>query len=127
MEISPLYVGGTRHGQGNPTAKARLTVRETLEALKHRHDRHHRRRNRASPTSFEEIAEPVIAEEWISISLSAQETLDRLLGQDLVTESCHVVEQVTLIVRHTECHPRLRIKNHINVILPARRDPIRSL
>ena len=64
-----------------------------------------------------------------AIALSAQETVDRFLGQHLVTEPCDVVEQVTLIVGHTERHPHLRIKNYINVILPdlpAIREPLRQ-
>ena len=84
----------------------RLAVREAFKALEHHDHGDDRGRHRASALVVEEIAEGLVGEE--PIALAVQEGIDRVRFERLVAEPGHVVEQVALLVRHTERHGSLR-------------------
>jgi hypothetical protein len=84
--------------------------------LEHHHHGHDRWGNRAPSGLIEEIGKRFVGEE--SIVFAVQERVDRMLIEGLIAEPRHVVEQVALLVGHTERHWSLQVKNYNVAILP---------
>ena len=96
-------------------ALGRLAVRETFETLEHHDHGDDTGRNRTPTLVIEKVSERLVGEELVAFTV--QEGVDRLLVERLVAEPGHVVEQVTLLVRHTQRHGYLHLENYNDVIL----------
>jgi len=110
-------------------ALGRLAVREPFETLEHHDHRDDGGWHRTPTLLLEQVSEGLVGEELVT--LAVQEGVDRLLVERLVAEPGHVVEQVTLLVRHTQRHGSLHLENYNDVILsdtgPERESILRGL
>jgi len=111
--------GGVTPARVEAEALDCLSVRQSLQALEHHDDGDDRGGHRAPSNLVEEVSEGFVGKELVT--LTAQEGVDRAVGQGLLTEPRHVIEQIDLIIGHTECHRSLRVADYNGEILPELR------
>src|SRR6266568_111456 len=83
----------------------RVPVRQALQPLQHHHRRQHRRGHRPAPPVAEQVREHLVREQ--PVPLPIQHRVDRTLRQHLVTETRHIVKQITLTIRQSQRHTPL--------------------